>query len=71
MTEEPCPSCQFYQQHARIEHEKLQRARKALKPFADYHARIVREGDKPIRLLVPFDWLEAAAVVIFGEVTDE
>jgi hypothetical protein len=36
----------------------------ALSPFAARYARIVREGERPLKVLVPFEWLGQAAAAI-------
>lgn len=36
----------------------------ALSPFAARYARIARDGDRPLKVLVPFEWLEQAAAAI-------
>ena len=42
----------------------------ALMPFAQRYERIRREGDRPLKVMVPFDWLRRADKVLMSVLGD-
>ena len=47
-----------------IRAEEREPLEEALLPFAARYHRIIREGERPLKVLVPFQWLEEAAAAI-------